>query len=249
MSVSLFSEIREGESGRQVIFFPYLGGSASAFNGLIDKLGGHMNIWVANPPGHGSSKLEPVEDIDVLTDMYYKEIIKIITPGCILFGHSMGGVIAYYLTQRIMGSRDVSAGLRALVLSACAVPRSMRHEKNSLLPDSELLEKLAAYGAISKEVIRETGLLEFFLPVFRADYKILESAALKEPDAAIDIPTFLVWGENDSVQPVDSLGQWLPYVKNRVTVLPIKEGEHLFIDSRASEVAEYIEKISDGTLI
>ena len=56
MNDVLFYEMKKGTSNKQIIFFPYLGGTVSSFHNLISKLDMDVSIWCANPPGHGNSK-------------------------------------------------------------------------------------------------------------------------------------------------------------------------------------------------
>jgi external thioesterase TEII len=246
MNDVLFYEMKKGTSNKQIIFFPYLGGMVSSFHNLISKLDMDVSIWCANPPGHGNSKRDLVEDIDIVADMYFEELKNIMMPECTYFGHSLGGIVAYYVAHRTMNSKEHAGKLKSLILSACDAPNTMRHKKTSELRDDKLLELIVSYGAMPKEIIQEKSLIEFFLPIFRADYKILESAAAKEPIIPLDVSAFLLWGENDPEQPVNPLPKWLPYLRNGAEVFVIEKGEHLFINSHPAEVSECIRKILYG---
>ena len=233
-------QLNRATSDRQVICFPYLGGYANAFLKLAYTLEGSVELWAANPPGHGGSRMQLVSDIDVLIERYAEEVKKIIKPGCVFFGHSMGGTIAYYLTKRLMESGGKETCPKAVIISACGAPTSIRGVRYSNLPDDELIEQLTSYGAMPKEVLAEDDFIKMLTPVFRADYRILESASRKDP-SPLEVPTYLLWGEKDSAVSLDAILQWKKYFKNSPIIWPIKGGDHMFVHSCVSEVAKCVE--------
>ena len=236
----LFYRLSQGD--RQAICFPYLGGYANAFGKLASLLDGRVELWAANPPGHGGSNAALVEDIDDLVEGYAMEVSKIIRPECVFLGHSMGGTVAYFLARRLAeGCGAGAAGPSAVIISACGAPSIFKDIQYSRLPGRELVEKIMTYGAMPKEVLDEPDFLEALLPVFRADYRVLESAAQKDP-RPLGTPTYLLWGQKDDAVPLDALLQWKKYLKHGPIVWPIKGAEHMFIHSMADEVARCVEQ-------
>ncbi|MEE0931172.1 MAG: alpha/beta fold hydrolase [Acutalibacteraceae bacterium] len=246
MENSLFVQIKKGGSGKQVVFFPYLGGYVTAFNELIDKMDDDIEIWVANPPGHGISGLELIEDMTELVDVYYNEILKIMGDECYFFGHSMGGNIAYFLAKKICNSEKCDINPKGLIISASAPPLTMSGQKYSELPDSELMDIISGYGALPDELLEDSVLMSMLAPIFRADYKILETGSEIKIDTPLNLESYLIWGDLDKVEPINLLSKWLKYFDCKLTVLPVKNAGHMLINSHSKEVAEYVKKIMTG---
>ena len=243
----LFYRLSHGVN--QAICFPYLGGYANTYQKLAEMLDCNVELWAANPPGHGGSKAALVEDIDELIDNYASEVVRIMRPGCVFFGHSMGGTIAYFLAQRLTGMQSSGAvAPKAVIISACGAPSVFKNSRISRLPDRGLIDQLMSYGAMPKEVLDEPEFLKTLLPVFRADYRVLESAAHKDLPP-LNIPTYLLWGQKDDAVPISALLQWTRYLKCRPIIWPIKGAEHMFIHSMVEEVARYVELSFDEMLL
>lgn len=240
----LFQQVRTGVQGVQLVCLPYLGGYASAFMPVINFLEMDVDILVANPPGHGSSKEKPVDELKILVDRYAIELKQKIEKPWIILGHSMGGVIAYFLTLRLQ-ELGCLALPKALILSASVPPRDFIYKQLSTMTDEELLEHLVASGGIPNVLTVEMNLLKYFLPVFRADAKILNDAflALSSP---LNIPSYCLWGEQDHVAKLASIVGWSNYFQEQIKLIPIQDGNHLFLHSQAKLVAEIIQTILMG---
>jgi len=237
---ALFFQLNQTTDGHQAICFPYLGGYANAFLQLAHHLDGSVEVWAANPPGHGGSAAELVDDIDTLIDRYIETVVPIMRPGCIFFGHSMGGTIAYYLTRRLLEGSEGAILPKAVLISACGAPSCMRETYYSRLADNKLVELMNSYGAMPEEVLKETEFLKMLMPIFRADYRVLESAAQKEP-AQLDVPTYLLWGQCDPVVPINEMLRWRRYLASKPIIWPMKDAGHMFIHTQVEQVAKYVE--------
>lgn len=242
MQNKTFHQLKKGQGKWQLICFPYLGGYANSFFELANTLDEELEVWAANPPGHGGCSLNPLEDIDSVLDLYFTELREIIKPGCMFFGHSMGGIIAYFLAQRILESEEYTAKPNILVLSACNTPCDFKTKNYSNLPNGELIDQIISYDGIPDELIKEKSLLEYFLPVFRADFKVLETSAALDYKP-LDIPAYFLWGENDKIVPIDSAVQWLKYFKQELKMISIEAGSHMFIHKQAGVVAKYLDQL------
>ncbi|MHB8062130.1 MAG: thioesterase II family protein [Ruminiclostridium sp.] len=242
MGNKIFHQLKKGDGKRQIICFPYLGGYANSFYELSSKLSEDIELWTVNPPGHGGCTLEPLEDINSMLDLYYEELQTIIKSDSVFFGHSMGGIVAYFLAQRIFSSEEYTVKPGTLVLSACNSPCCFQDNTYSCLPDDKLIEHLILYNGILEQLTNEKSLLEFFLPVYRADFKVLETSSTLDYKP-IGIPVYFMWGERDKIVPIDSVTQWLRYFKNEINIIPIDEGKHMFINDKATVVADHLENI------
>lgn len=246
MESELLIKMTEGTSNQQLILFPYLGGSRSSFQTLIMELGDSYQVWVANPPGHIGSNSPLVEDMNQLVDMYYEALKKIVGEEYYLVGHSMGGNIAYFLAKKLCSSECELARPMGIIITGSGSPKVMHGQNISQWDEERLLHKVKSYGLLPPELVNEDDILQAFVPIFRADYKILETGSDIEIEEKLELPAYLIWGEKDTVESIDLVVDWLRYFKNRLVVMPIKDGTHMFINSHAKEVSEYIAKITKG---
>lgn len=242
MELKTFYRLREGSKG-QLICFPYLGGYVNSFYDMVRAMGEDIEIWVANPPGHLGSELGLISDINELILVYQKDISKMIRPGSVFFGHSMGGVVSYFLIERMI---RIQAKIlpKTLILSASAAPSSFVNKQYSKLSDEDLIEQIKVYGGMPEAVLNDRELMKMMLPIFRADYGILESSA-KASYNKIDMETYLLWGENDKAETIRSARMWSDYLVQDFDIIPIRNAEHMFIHSKAAEVVSYINQFMD----
>lgn len=237
MRLEAFYKVRDGNKG-QLICFPYLGGYGNSFYDIVHAMTEEIEIWVANPPGHFGSELELISDINELTSVYYKEISKIIRANCAFFGHSMGGIVSFFLLDKMIFMQDKILP-KTLILSACAAPLSYFDKNYSKLSDIDLVQQLKKYGGMPDTVLNNYQLMEVMLPIFRADYSIIESSA-KASYHKINIKTHLLWGENDYTETTSAVQLWKNYLIQDFKITPIQGGEHMYIHDKAEEVVEYI---------
>lgn len=240
MGELVVQQLQPGGNG-QLILFPYLGGHVNAYVNLVNLIPNDIEILAVNPPGHGGSSAPLLNDMDTLVDLYFQELEPLIQPGCVLFGHSMGGIVAYFLLQRFLNAKN-SLKPAVLILSACNTPADFSMKQYVNMPDSELLEHLMRYNMISNEFLREQCLLDHFIPLFRSDFMILESASHCNYKA-LEIPSYFLWGEYDTIVPMYAVIQWKKYFSQPINFIPIKGGDHMFIHEKAHLVMEKIVEI------
>lgn len=235
-------QLRKGNGNKQIICFPYLGGYANSFNDFTSEIEEDIDIWSINPPGHGRSTRDPFQDLKSMLDLYYVEIKKIIKPNAVFFGHSMGGIIAYFLAQKINEENDYPTKDITLVLSSCNTPYEFKVKSYSKLSNDDLIKQMIKYDGIPEQLIQERRLLEYFLPVFRADFKILENSANYRYTKS-NYPVYFIWGDNDQIVPINAAFQWSKFFEKDIKMITIKNGNHMFIHNKANIVARHLEQI------
>ncbi|MBA2657661.1 MAG: thioesterase [Tatlockia sp.] len=237
----LFCRLKEGSS-YQIICFPYLGGHVNTYLNLVSQISIDAEIWVCNLPGRLKSTSELIYRMDELLKLVYTALQTLLRPGAFFFGHSMGGIISYYLVKAILDEHYSLPKPGALVLSACTTPQVNKKNKYSTLSESDLLNKMLTYGAISEDMIAQPDLMDYCLPIFRADFSILESVA-DFKNKRIQIPTYLFWGEEDKIATLKEMVRWQYYFDNVIYLHPIKHGKHMFVNEEYPSIAKKIEKI------
>ena len=238
---NIFYEVGENECQQQIIMFPYLGGSGTSLMSVADELCSKTNIDVriAFPPGHMGSDIMLCDNFDKLINSYYDELIGILKSDSVFFGHSMGGTIAYFLALKISQEQPELVP-KNLILSASPPPDHMKGKQLSYGDDSKIFEDIQKIGAIPEELTANQELLDYFLPIFRADYRILEEAALADT-GKINIPTLFILCPSDGLTSCKNILKWRNYIasKNEFYMMASEAG-HMYLEGYKEEVSEKI---------
>lgn len=247
MEKKYFNCIRKGSTDKQLIVFPYLGGSANTLIELMRAIkDSDVEIWAANPPGHIGSLIDLEQDMNELTDMYCSELKDFVKPECYLFGYSLGGNIIYFISQKWEQYAMDPDWLKGLIITASGPPCVMNNTKTSELPSDLLIDNLMKYKALPEEVLESEDVLEMLLPIFRADYRVIETGAKIAINKKSDVNHYLIWGDEDPTLPVEHLCKWSQYFNKPGTVLPISNGEHMFVHKETDKLAQYVQNILVG---
>ena len=119
-----------------------------------------------------------------MIDSIYGEILNEISDGepYAIYGHSMGSLLAYELAYRLCEDEGVdNRPLKLLVSGRIAPQVKTKNEKNYLLSTEEFKEKILSYGLVSsEEVFKDQKLLDFFIPIMRADFEAVEEYSYLE---------------------------------------------------------------------
>ncbi len=149
----------------------------------------------------------------------------------ILYGHSMGATLGVLITSELE-----NAGLppSALIVSGNPGPGAKTSKiERYKMPHNQFVDELKKLGGVPDEFFEHQELFEFFEPVMRADFEILEKEEiiLTKP---VNIPIYAMMGSQE--KEVDLLDNWTSLSKAKVSQ-KIYEGDHFFIKNYAQEIA------------
>ncbi|MGN7457648.1 thioesterase II family protein [Paenibacillus pasadenensis] len=156
-----------------------------------------------------------------------------------LFGHSMGALIAYELAvllQRAGGPQPEAA-----FLSAKDAPQVERREAPIHgLPEALFIERIRRLGGCPDELFEQPELLRLFLPVLRADFRLVET--YRHQDAPLlETPGVVMGGRADGTLS-GSLGEWRRWFAAPCR-LELFEGGHFYAQERHPELLRRIADI------
>ena len=162
----------------------------------------------------------------------------------VLFGHSMGSLIAYELAR---AWRAEGVDLRLLVVSGHGAP-DLSRPRPALhrLSDAALLVELARQGGTPDEVMTNPEMMALFLPILRADFGICETY---RPTAAppLDVNILAVGGADDADYAPPSLRAWHRYTDRRFQHVTLPGG-HFFINTHRDELFGALRRALTETL-
>lgn len=242
----MFYAIGESKCPIQIIMFPYLGGSGTSVMSLANEICAKIpvDIRVVFSPGHVGSDYALCDNSVQLIDLYYKNLITILKKDSILFGHSMGGTIAYFLAKKI-AEKNPELTPQKLIFSAAAAPDHMKNKRLSDKENEIIFKEIKRIGTMPEELTDNQELVDYFASILRADYKILEEISEIEVQK-IDIPTFFIMCHKDSLTSCQTILKWKDYLDSKISfyMMPADAG-HMYLKKYKEAVADKIVSFLD----
>jgi medium-chain acyl-[acyl-carrier-protein] hydrolase len=217
--------------------FPHAGLGASVFRSWVGALGPAVDVMAVQLPGRESRQFEnPFRRMPELCDAAAAALQPYLDVPFALFGHSMGGAVAFEVASRLREHR----GLQRLFVSARRAP----HLRDPLPPACHLTDPEFVgviqhrYAGIPQEVLDSPGLLELLLPRLRADFELLETYHADSP-AALPCPLSVFGGIADTTVSRSELQAWAPYSAGPFRVRMI-DGGHLYLQAQRNVLVSAI---------
>lgn len=151
-----------------MICFPFAGGGAQSYSGWSTLMPEGIEVVAVKLPGREARMREtPVRDARSLVDEMLGEVQDYLDIPFVLYGHSLGALLAYEFARRL---RDTSLAPECLVVSA-RVPPHRRPPRESIhaLPQDQFVEALRRMDGTPAEVLQDAGLMALVSPMLRAD--------------------------------------------------------------------------------
>ena len=205
---------------------PYSGASAMAYSRWRRSLPEWLQVRPLELPGRGMRMDEPVQsDIRRLASQLADEISAELDRPYALFGHSLGGLLAFELAHALR-ERGLPEPL-ALFASATAGPaRRDVSEYTVAKTDAQLIARLRELNGTSEAVLANPELMQLMLPILRADF-LLCGSFTHDQRPPLPLPIHVFGGKQDSVR-AEQLLDW-QLDTSRVFSLDLFEGHHFFL--------------------
>lgn len=227
MAGKSFKPIRiSDDSSIDLFCFPYAGSGASIFYSWANYLNPKINIYGFQAPGKEDRISEDlIIDLNTLIQNAVKELKQIINKPFVLFGHSMGSVLAFEIAKTLE-LENITPEL--VILSGRPPPRfGLRMNPISHLGDKELIAELHKLEGTDTRILENDELMELLLPIIRADFRISEayksSASLK-----INSPMIAIGSEEDPWLNKAEFKEWKDY-SNSTTKIQFFPGGHFYL--------------------
>jgi len=219
---------------------PHAGGSAFNYSKWKKYFNPFIEVIPIELAGRGYRIEESLyHSIEEAVNDVYKIIIKQLNNSpYILYGHSMGSLIAYELAKKIQISNDVLPEF--LVLSGRNHPNSKIKDIRHNLSNEQFKNEVIAMGGTPSEVFQSEELMEIFLPILRADFKIVETYIHNNNNIQVcDIDFLILNGKNDELTSYEEVKKWEQYT-NKMCTFHSFEGKHFFLHENIEEIASII---------
>ncbi|MBN1646468.1 MAG: thioesterase [Spirochaetales bacterium] len=228
-----------------IVLFSYAGSTSSFFHRWKSFFPENFNLLPVELAGRGKRIDEPFyTDFDqAVRDLSLKINPHVSSGSFALYGHSLGSWMAYecalYLEKRFRKNP------MHLFLSGRMPPHKAGDEKRySGVSDEEFIEDLKAIGGTPEEIIKSEDFRNFFFPIIKSDYLLLETYAEKDIEP-IDTDISFLFADGDKSLDRDAVREWGRYTSCNMTVHDF-EGDHFFIHQKVPEIARLmIETLSE----
>lgn len=211
----------------QLFCLPYAGGTATSFGYWKDFLHKDIKLVPVELSGRGSRFNEPLYGsfMEMVEDVYQRIKANLDREAYAFFGHSMGALLVYEVYRKIR--RQGHHGPFHLFLSGHEPPHRLKNERLHLLRDREFTDEILKLGGTPKEIGSDRELMKVFLPILRADYRILETYTHQGEFAKFDCALSILNGKDD-VTLTGNESEWHDYT-HRVCQSYNFNGGHFFL--------------------
>jgi len=229
----------------RLVCIPYAGGGPSSYAPWVRLLPEWIELRVLAPPGREHRYEEaPVRMMEDYLAPVVAEILADDSLPIAVFGHSMGAVVGYELTQRLTRAGHPPTHL---FLSGRAFPSDLPASSPlHLQSDADLLRTIrTVYGGLPEELDEIPELLQKAQDLIRADLEVLERF---QPDFSqvLDLPVTLLWAEGDPSAPASAMLDW-KRITRAETAFHIFPGTHFYLlENPAEVVAVIVQRLASG---
>jgi medium-chain acyl-[acyl-carrier-protein] hydrolase len=218
----------------RLICLPYAGSGAAIYRPWLASLPPEIELSMIQLPGRETRLREPpLTRIEPLIEMLAPAIESQLDRPYVLFGHSMGALIAFELA-RALRRRGAQAPC-ALMISGRRAPQlpdpnTPLHE----LPEAAFIAAMIQrYNSIPKVLLDDLELLRVFLPTLRADLALVETYTYI-PETPLDCPIVAFGGRSDPQASAVELEAWQAQTSQPLTVQQFPGGHFYLQEERAA---------------
>jgi medium-chain acyl-[acyl-carrier-protein] hydrolase len=124
----------------------------------------------------------------------------------VFFGYSMDAAVSYALASRLLARNDIVPA--ALFVAACRALHLLKKiTPIYTLDDNSFVSAIQRLGGMPDAILNEPELLEFALPVLRADFEVLGTYQCQD-QVPLDMPVIAYGGNHDPLASRSELSAW-----------------------------------------
>ncbi len=233
-------------NNRKVKLFciPHAGGSALKYYKWKKYLSNSVELYPVELSGRGKRFVAPLYNSFEEATEDICEIVKTELDGTMyaVFGHSMGSLLAYELINKLK-EQNFYAPIHVF-FSGRHPPHVKVENAIHFMNDIDFIAEIIKYDGIPQGLLNNKEILDFFIPILRADYRIIENYRYYFKNYKFEFDISVFSGNKDRSIKIESLEDWGKYTKKRCIIYEF-QGGHFFLD----ENVEGIIKIINDTLL
>lgn len=232
-------------SSLRLFCLPYSGASAMFYSRWRRTLPAWLQVRPLELPGRGMRMDEPLQrNIKQLAAQLADEISAELDTPYALFGHSLGGLLAFELAHALR-DRGLPAPL-ALFASATAGPARRDVSEYAVeKSDEQLLDRLRELKGTAEEALADADLMALMLPILRADFLLCGSFEYGER-TPLAMPIHVFGGKQDDVR-ADELLDWQEDTATGFS-LDMFDGHHFYLVQQEMHLLRCLRRYADEHL-
>ncbi len=218
----------------RIVCLPHAGGSAGFFRDWATRLPGEIELRAVQYPGREERLGDALIDaMPTLVARLADALAEVADLPYLLFGHSMGGAIAYELCVELL--RRGTRLPRRLVVSAHEAPHRHRGGSWHTAGDAELCDELIRLGGPASSLRASDELRALVMPIVRNDYRLIETYRAAVEPVRLPLPIDVFIGRDDGEVTRDEAQDW-HYLTSRDCTLREFGGGHFYLLDHADAV-------------
>jgi surfactin synthase thioesterase subunit len=232
-----------------LIAFPFAGGNSYSYNFLKKLLmNSNIHLETLEYPGRGKKAADALvtqmDNLIVDLLLQYQTIVNEIKPNkIVVYGHSIGSVIGLAFIHAL-NKRDGLQSPEMAIFSGHGGPQQTIKKIRSPLTTPQLTAYFESIGSLSKEIVADTELMDYILPILRNDLVLYENYTSHYAEK-LTIPLAIINGIQDNILQEDIDGWQFE------TVVPVEfyqmEGHHFFMSQFPAAFSGLIIKLLTNT--
>lgn len=218
----------------KIFALPFGGGSKYSYRALERLVPDNFEWETIELPGRGARMQEPLlTDIHAMVEDIFRQIrSRLHKMEYLVYGHSIGTLLAYELTKKI-----TMAGLRrplGLFLTGREAPSTKNELKIADCEKNAFWKNVQELGGLPEEILGNTELKDFFEPILRSDFKAIENYLYQPMDQPLPVPIFIRFGIEEGLSDAD-IYDWQ---KETLFMLDaqVVPGNHFFIFQHPEQI-------------
>ncbi|MFN8470344.1 MAG: alpha/beta fold hydrolase [Caldilineaceae bacterium] len=237
------------DAALRLFCLPYAGAGASVYHAWSRLLPPTIELCAVQLPGREVRVREtPYTRFGEAITGLGEALCPLLDRPYALFGHSLGALLAFELARwfRHRGHPEPEV----LFVSSRRPPQLPEpYPPVADLPDEEFTAKIQErYGGIPQVILQEPELMRMFLPILRADFKVLESYRYSvEPPLACALAVF--GGSEDAIATPSALHEWQQHTAAAFSMRQFAGGHFYLQTARAEVVASVVDVLLASNLL
>jgi surfactin synthase thioesterase subunit len=216
----------------RLVCLPFGGSGVSFFRPWSEFAGKRLDILPLRLPGRELLiDVEPHRDLHQATDGLLADLLEELggPARVVLFGHSVGAVLAYELAHRLRAVPGID--LVRVFASGSPEPGTQRTLRaTGLADDDEFLLRVRQISGYSHEAMDVPEIRELLLPALRADVEMHENY-LPSTLLPLDVPITALRGTDDELVPAEQAAAWAGVTTEDFELIEFPGGHMYLIDS------------------
>lgn len=235
-----FSHYQYQEQAKYNLFcFVHAGGSSGFYSGWGKYFGEDINLIPVEYPMRERRFADPMPDtIQELAKSLAEENEDFFRDKKFAFwGHCTGGLVAFETAKYLSKEKNLQA--EYLFISSLTAPEFSQVPDVSGMSQQEFTDFIIQSGFVAKELCENQEILEYFLPIAKADFAIHRSYRNDEK-TVLDIPIALFNGNDDTLNVSESqIDAWAAYTSKGIQK-HYYSGNHFYINDHLEEVCQQL---------